>query len=148
MQNRLIKLLLTIAVVIGGVGFIVYSSMGSTQHYKMVSEFMAEPTKYVGKTMRLHGYVESGSIDERIIGQSTKRTFVLEHDGARILVHHDGPVPDTFKDKSEVVARGKVVAVDGQYELDSDEIMAKCPSKYEGLPRDQLLGKGGEKRSF
>ena len=149
MQTRLIKLLLTALVVAGGIGFIVYSSIGSTQYYKMVHEFMEAPDEWTGKNISLHGYVEAGSIVENIEGNLLKRHFVLENSGQSIVVRHDGPVPDTFKDKSEVVAKGRVIkTADGSYELMSEQIMAKCPSKYEGLPEDEHLKRGTKKRVF
>ena len=148
MQRRLVKLIITLAVAACGIGFLVYSSIGHTQYYKTVDELMASPIDSVGKTGRVHGYVESGSIEERIIQQKTVRTFVLENKGKRIMVRHEGPAPDTFKDKSEVVARGKVIEKNGEYSLQATEIMAKCPSKYQGVPVDKELAKSSDKRVF
>ena len=145
MNNRIIKLVLTVAVVAAGVSFLVISSMGSTQYYKMVDELMTEPEPFVGKTMRVHGYVEPGSIVETIEDQKTVRTFVLENKGHSIQMHHDGPVPDTFKDKSEVVAKGTFKKTADGYRFEAIEIMAKCPSKYEGLPEDEKLKKGNSR---
>lgn len=141
MNSRLIKVLLTIAIVTGGTTFLVYSSRGDVQYYKMVDELMAEPGPWQGKTMKVHGYVKAGTIQERIEAQQMVRSFVLENKGHEIHVHHKGPKPDTFKDLSEVVAQGRVVARDGKYVLEADELMAKCPSKYEGAERNRNLGK-------
>ncbi|MEM9488191.1 MAG: cytochrome c maturation protein CcmE [Myxococcota bacterium] len=142
MQSRLIKLIITVSVVAGGIGFLVYSSMGSTQYYKMVDELTADDRNWDGVSLRVHGFVEPGSIDERIVNQNTTRTFVLEHRGKSIKVTHSGPVPDTFKDKSEVVAKGKLIATaDGNYIMEANELMAKCPSKYEGMPIEENFGR-------
>ncbi len=143
MNNRLIKVLLTIAVVVGGITLIVFSSRSDVQYYKMVDELMAEPAAWTGKTLKVHGWVEAGSIHERIEDQQTKRTFVLENKGQRIRVEHHGPKPDTFKDKSEVVAEGRVVEKDGVHVLEAEELMAKCPSKYEGAEANRNAGKQG-----
>ena len=132
MNNRVIKVILTVAIVVGGLSLIVFSSSGDVQYYKMVDELMVSPDDWSGKTLKVHGWVEAGSIDERIEDQQTKRTFTLENKGKRIVVHHTGPKPDTFKDKSEVVAEGRLVERDGVYYLEAEELMAKCPSKYEG----------------
>lgn len=142
MKKNMTKLLVTIAVLIGGTGFLIYSSINDAEYYKMVEEVMAEPDRYEGKTMRIHGYVEAGSIDEKIVNQQTKRTFVLEHKGQSIHVKHEGPAPDTFKDLSEVVANGRLVKNGtGEYVLEATELMAKCPSKYEGAGANKNLGK-------
>lgn len=140
-KNNLTKLLLTVAIIAGGTGFLIYSSISHAEYYKMVDEVMAEPNKYEGKTLRIHGYVEAGSIQEEIVNQQTLRTFVLEHNGKAIHVKHEGPAPDTFKDLSEVVANGRFIETgDGQYVLEATELMAKCPSKYEGAGANKKLG--------
>jgi len=154
MKINVTKWIMTAAVVAAGAGFLIYSSMGHAQYYKMVDELMitegeANPNhvsdEWVGKTMRVHGYVEAGSIDENIVAQKTIRTFTLEHKGKTIKVRHEGPKPDTFKDLSEVVAKGTIVkeTVDGKvvHILEATELMAKCPSKYEGAPGNKNLGK-------
>jgi cytochrome c-type biogenesis protein CcmE len=89
--------------------------------------------------MKVHGYVEPGSIDERVVDQETIRTFVLENNGKRIRVRNKGPKPDSFKDKSEVVAEGKIIEENGEPILVATNLMAKCPSKYEGAPKDKLF---------
>lgn len=150
MKNNVAKILVTVAVIAAGAGFLIYSSMGHAQYYKMVDELMTQPgangeatvsEEWVGKTMRVHGYVEAGSIKEEIVAQKTVRTFILEHKGKTIRVKHEGPKPDTFKDLSEVVAKGKIVKDNGQFVLEATELMAKCPSKYEGAPGNKDLGK-------
>lgn len=145
MNSRLLKVALTIAIVVGGISLIVVSSRGDVQYYKMVDELMpaleSEPEVWTGRTLKVHGHVEAGSIVERIEDQQTKRTFVLESKGQRIRVEHNGPKPDTFKDKSEVVAEGRLVEKDGAYVLEAEELMAKCPSKYEGAETNRNAGK-------
>lgn len=125
------KVLLSVAVVGAGGGMLVYSSLANADYYKHVNEVTAEPQKWQDKSLKVHGFVEAGSIDEKIVGDSTVRTFVLEYEGERIQVRHKGPKPDTFRDLSEVVAQGRLSVEDGKHILVASEIMAKCPSKYE-----------------
>ena len=150
MQNStLAKIALTAAVAVAGLGFIVYSTAGHAEHYRMVDQLMAgDLTQWEGKELKVHGWVESGSIREMIVNQETHRTFVLQVDGKKIRVFNSGPKPDTFKDQSEVVATGHLVAAaqdrklgeslgvalesDLPYVLESSDLMAKCPSKYDG----------------
>ena len=134
-----LKVAITIAILAGVVGFFKYSARGHTSHYKMVDEVMISYGQWLDKPMKVHGWVEAGSIDEKIVDQETTRTFVLEHKGKRILVRNKGPKPDSFRDKSEVVAEGKIVEENGQPVLIADSLMAKCPSKYEGAPREKLF---------
>jgi cytochrome c-type biogenesis protein CcmE len=138
-NGTLSKVALTVAVGIGVVGFFFYSSQGHTSRYKMVDQVMASPEQFAGKPMQIHGWVEVGSIHEEIVAQETHRTFVLENKGQRITVRNSGPKPDSFRDRSEVVAEGKVVMEDGQAILVATNLMAKCPSKYQGASKDKLF---------
>lgn len=131
------KVLLSVAVIAGGGGMLIYSSMAEADYYKHVDEVTAEPDHWVDKHLKIHGFVEPGSIDEKIVGESTVRTFVLEYKGERIHVTHKGPKPDTFRDLAEVVAKGKLVQTEDGPVLEASELMAKCPSKYEAERRDK-----------
>ncbi len=71
---------------------------------------------------RLNGTVVPGSIEQE--GLTT--TFVLTDGTTTIDVATDVAVPDTFKDRSEVVARG---SFDGE-SFHAVEVLAKCPSKF------------------
>ena len=134
-----VKVILSIAVLALVLGFFRYTARGHTSHYKMVDEVMVAWGSWVDKPLKVHGFVEPGSIDEKVIDQQTVRTFVLEHKGKRIKVRNAGPKPDSFKDKSEVVADGKIVEENGEPVLIATNLMAKCPSKYEGAPKDKLF---------
>jgi cytochrome c-type biogenesis protein CcmE len=141
-MDRLTKIFITVAIVIGGAGFLIYSSLAkSAAYYKHVEEVMVTPDQWTNKNLQVHGFVEAGSIKEEIVGQNTHRTFVLHSKGARIRVVNQGPKPDTFKDMAEVVAKGKLVVENGEYVLHADELMAKCPSKYEENQRTRDIGR-------
>lgn len=151
-DSSVAKIALTVMVVVGGLSFFIYKSM-KPQHYKMVDELMADDlSRWEGKEMKVHGWVQAGTIHEKTVGQETRRTFLLQKSGKAIRVFSAGPKPDTFKDQSEVVATGHLVpkgemkAVADQlgvpletaaYVLDSSELMAKCPSKYDGAPSNK-----------
>lgn len=133
------KVVLSVAIALGVVGFFWHSSSSHTGAYKMVDEAVAVAPSWEGKEMKVHGWVQAGTIDEQIVGQEMHRTFVLEHKGAHILVKNIGPKPDTFRDKAEVVASGKLMMEGGQPVLYATDLMAKCPSKYEGAQRDKMF---------
>ncbi len=139
-KQTLVKLLLTTSVIAGGAGFLFYSSTSNAQHYKKVDELMKSPAEWVGREMKVHGWVQPGTIREQVVGQEMHRNFVLQKDGKRIYVTHIGPKPDTFRDQSEVVATGNLVQQkDGTYVFEAKELMAKCPSKYEGARSNKKL---------
>ena len=158
MQNSTIaKIALTAAVATAGVVFFARSASTSTQHYKMVDELLAagDLAQWQDKQMKVHGWVISGSIKEKVVNQETMRTFLLQKSGKKIRVFSKGPKPDTFRDESEVVATGTVVPAasmeliakgldvridsDMPYVVDATDLMAKCPSKYEGAQVNKKL---------
>lgn len=127
------------ASVLAVLGLLWYSARGHTSHYKMVDEVMVAYGEWVDRPLRVHGWVEMGSIDERIVDQETVRTFVLEEKGKRLTVRSRGPKPDAFRDGSEVVAEGKLVLENGAPVFIATALSAKCPSKYEGAHQDRLF---------
>lgn len=160
MKNQtLTKIALTAAVAVGGGGFLVYSSTSHAQHYEMVDKLLDKGLEnFKDKQLKVHGFVEAGSIVEATVNQETRRTFVLQKSGKKIRIFSTGPTPDTFKDQSEVVATGRLLPsadvqkladeicantktnvacpirtdAEQQMVVESTELMAKCPSKYEG----------------
>lgn len=147
----MLKIIATILAIGGAGGILIYSSLSDAQYFVEADEVLAEPDKWLDKKLRVHGYVEAGSIEESIVGQQTTRSFVLFNNGAKILVRNEGPRPDTFKDESEVVAKGKLVKESwsyagstGEYTFAADELMAKCPSKYEEGKQKRATAAGVE----
>jgi cytochrome c-type biogenesis protein CcmE len=158
MQNSTIaKIALSAVVIVGVTAFLARSTASSTEHYFMVDQLMARGDlgQWKDKKMKVHGWVVAGSIKEKIVNQETVRTFVLQKEGKNIVVFSKGPKPDTFKDQSEVVASGLIVpagemvalakaldtplASDMPYVVDAAELMAKCPSKYNGADPNKNL---------
>jgi hypothetical protein len=132
----------------------VESILGRVQHYKMVDELMADDlSRWKGKELKVHGWVDAGSIREQVVDQRVQRTFLLQKAGKKIRVFSAGPRPDTFKDQAEVVVTGHLVLasekrelarslgltleVDHAYVVDASELAAKCPSKYDGVPANK-----------
>ncbi|HPH68877.1 MAG TPA: cytochrome c maturation protein CcmE [Kofleriaceae bacterium] len=115
------------------------------QPYKMVDELMTAPNEYKGKEMKIHGWVEPGSIKKQVVDQESHTTFVLQREGKKVAVTNVGPLPDTFRDQSEVVASGVLKQEGDQYVFVAKELQAKCPSKYEGAQGNKTLSKGEPK---
>ncbi len=113
-------------------------------YYKHVDELLADQAKYGGKTIQVHGFVQPETIQKRV----DKDHGVIEYKfnavncGSTVEVRYAGVVPDTFKDRAEVVVKGKL---DGKI-FHANEISAKCPSKYEAAgaasPANTLCTRG------
>ena len=156
MQNStLLKIVLSAGVAVGGTAFFVKTTLGS-KDYMMVDELMATDVAALdGHELKVHGWVLAGSIKEAVVNQQTIRTFLLQKAGKKIRVFSRGPKPDTFKDQSEVVATGRIVAAttvkdvatelkvnleaDLAYVVEATELQAKCPSKYDGAQANKNL---------
>jgi cytochrome c-type biogenesis protein CcmE len=95
--------------------------------YVRVDEVMVAPDRFVGSEVKLHGYLEIGSIRVRGAGE---RMFTLVENKQSLAVRISGPVPDTLQDRAEVVARGTLRREGGGLVLVASEVMAKCPSTY------------------
>ena len=148
-MRTITKLALTAGVVLGGSAFLISSSISHAEHYRMVDDLVHEGVEGWGDTeLKVHGFVEPGSIAEQVVAHETQRSFVLQLSGSKLRVFHRGPKPDTFKDNAEVVATGRLVrpiemagsakalGVRADAEqvrvLDATDLMAKCPEHYDG----------------
>ena len=130
MRSQLLKILISVVVVGGGVSYLLIStSGGALEYYKHVDEVVPELTKWRGKPLQLHGYVVPGSIQKRLSRESGRLEYKFKevNCGKEIDVFYAGVVPDTFKDGAEVVTKGEI---DGT-SYHCTEVMAKCPSKYQ-----------------
>ena len=135
MRARHIKILATLGVVLGGVSWLAYASLDEGEYYIHVHEVMANPGKWKGKSLQVHGFAVPGTIHEKVIDQRTTRTFDIEYCGMTLPVRHAGIKPDTFKDQAETVITGRLAEENGHWIVQAVEgergISAKCPSKYD-----------------
>ncbi len=155
--TNLAKLAITAAVAGAAIAFRVFSSVAQAQHSLMVDDLVTGGLDGWGDTeLKVHGFVEHGSIVETIMDHELQHAFVLENKGKRIRVFARGPVPDTFKDGAEVVATGHLrrpiqlqpradqmcrykhgppcpLALD-TLALDATDVSAKCPTRYAPTP--------------
>lgn len=111
-------------IVVGLIGMITWATArpGATSFYVTTTELLAAGAPEADTEYRVNGKVLPGSI--QVDGLQT--TFVISDGTTEVTVVTDRPMPDTFRDRSEVVARGI-------YEDDSfvaSEVLAKCPSKF------------------
>lgn len=129
-KKKLVPAILTVVILLGGIGYLFYSSAGEAfEYYKHVDEVMQEPSRWEGKHLQVHGFVVPGSIMKRLDKehQQIEYKFKEVNCGTAIEVRYAGTVPDTFKDRAEVVATG---TLDGST-FKATAISAKCPSKYQ-----------------
>ena len=112
-----------------GIAMVASTLRGTAMVYsKYVDEVTrpAERARWIGRTLRVEGLVVPASIEHRPGTRDFRFRVTRNH--AELPVTYSGIVPDTFRDCAGVTVRG-VLGADGVFR--SDEIVAKCPSKYE-----------------
>ena len=128
MKHKALKILLTTTVLVVALGGLLYSTLSEgTEYYMHVEEVMANPGEWQGKSLQVHGFVVKDSILRK--RDSLEYRFKVQSKGVVLDATYTGIVPDTFKDESEVVLKGRLQ--DGALHVSPNGVMAKCPSKYE-----------------
>lgn len=94
-------------------------------YYKTIQEIQTMGPSVYEKRLRVAGTVAEGSIKRN----GTHVDFQLEEQGRLLPVSYNGTEapPDTFKDKSQALAEGKM-GRDGVFH--AQKLQAKCASKY------------------
>lgn len=110
-----------IAALVVGLVVMAMARPGSTAYYLTTTE-MADLEVQDDQEYRVNGTVASGSIEP----DGLETTFTITDGSTEMQIVTSDPLPDTFKDESEVVARGAYNG--GTFE--ATEVLAKCPSKF------------------
>ena len=123
---------LALAVALGG--WLLWTSFGgSVQAYAGPEELTA------GTTYRLNGLVAEGSPRDaaaRAQSEQGLRFWLVDKEdhSERVRVIYRGSVPDTWKDKRELVLTGELR--DGVFHAERGSMIALCPSKFTDRPGD------------
>ncbi|HEY3132246.1 MAG TPA: cytochrome c maturation protein CcmE [Acidobacteriota bacterium] len=127
MSRGRLKLFIAGAIIIAGVSYLMVKGIkGTTVYYYTLSELMANPALNA-EGVRVSATVAPGSIKKDPSTMSVD--FIMVDGAARIPVHYVGIIPDTFKDKSQVVVEGSLNPQRSAFQAHT--LLAKCPSKYE-----------------
>ena len=125
MRTKALKIALTCVVLAAALGGLMYTTLAEgTEYYIHVDEVMQDPEAWKGKRLQLHGFVA----DLRQRPNSLDYKFNVQFNGKVMTATYTGIVPDTFKNESEVVLKGKLQG-EG-FAVEPNGVMAKCPSKY------------------
>ena len=126
-KKSLVKILVGVLVIGGGVGYFVSQAMQSSwSYYYSVDEFAAQKSAVQNNSLRLAGRVKKGSIERDL--KEMKLDFLLSGADASVPVQYHGVVPDNFEEDREVVVQGRLDAA-GVFR--ADKLMTRCESKYE-----------------
>lgn len=125
-----------------------YTNLAGQQTYRYfdtLDEFLAsDPDSRIGESLRIKGFVTGGSIDRRVGEQQVR--FAIQNapphaagsDDATFSVHYLSlETPDLFQDGAEVVVEGRVESRPVGTVLVADNVLAKCPSKFQAMREEQ-----------
>jgi len=139
---------------------IVSSTQASAQYFLTVDELAKKGDTVLGRELRMSGAVIGDTI--QYDPQSLNLTFTIAHipgdnkeietqgglakvlhdaviDPSRnqVVVIYNGPKPDLLRDEAQAIVTGKL-GEDGTFI--ADELLLKCPTKYEEAVPEQVEG--------
>lgn len=131
------KFLIGALLIVGAVGYLIYTSIQETKvYYFTIDEFLLNQEAMTNTDVRVAGRVQDGSIqwDPAALNLTFRLTPIepgtisVGAIPAGVAVSYQGILPDMF-------AEGRDVIVEGLYtpdqQLVASTIMTSCPSKYE-----------------
>ena len=124
--KTIVKTLIGVIVIGGGVGYFMYQAMQSSwSYYYSVDEFSANTAAVRNTSLRVAGRVKEGTVARDL--QKMLLTFTLAGASSEIPVSFAGTIPDNFAEDIEVVVEGRL---DTSGSFQADRLMTKCESKY------------------
>jgi cytochrome c-type biogenesis protein CcmE len=141
---------------------IISSTKASAQYFLTVDELAAKGNSVQNRDIRISGAVIGDSIkydpqtltltftvanipgDNKVIEQqgglaAVLKAAVLDPSRKRLTVTYVGPKPDLLRDQAQAIMTGKV-GQDGVFQ--ADELLLKCPTKYEDAVPAQVQQNG------
>ncbi|GBE13985.1 MAG TPA: cytochrome c maturation protein CcmE [Proteobacteria bacterium] len=124
------RTLLVIFLVLGGVGYLIFSGVSETGvYYRTVSEVLDQLKAKDSGPIRVSGEVVDNTIDYNQTDMLLSFAIRDPKDSSKtIRAVYKGVAPDAFKADIEVVLEGKYDRANNT--LHATMLLAKCPSKY------------------
>ncbi len=116
-------------VAVVAIGFLVFDGLNAETYFFDVDVAVERGDDLIGETIRVRGTVEPGSYAGS--DGNINNRFRISEQGVSMTVVYHRALPDTFQEESEIVAQGRL---DEDFVLHADEVLVKCPSRYEGAP--------------
>lgn len=106
--------------------YLAYDSLTTyVNPYIAIGQIVRSPEKYSGKNVQVIGVADLDSVANQGEGVVS---FDITAEGERISVVYRGTMPQNFDQSEQVVVIG---TVNEAGTLESEQILVKCPSKYE-----------------
>lgn len=148
--------------ILGAVVFLIWSSTAANSEYFLtIDELNAKGESIVDRNLRLTGAVLGDSIqydaetltltfeiahvpgDQELVNDEgglaeALHLAVMDPSRARVTVKYIGPLPDLLRHEAQAIVTGKL-GEDGVFH--ADELLLKCPTKYEDAVPEQAASK-------
>ena len=129
-MNTYTKFGALMAIIVGTLAWLAVGGVNDSKtYYNTVAELDQMDDGAKTKRLRVAGDVAPGSIVRR--GKEVEFLLTQESKQLKVVYNGSDPLPDTFRDRAQAVADGKL-GPDGVFV--ANRIQAKCASKYEGKP--------------
>jgi cytochrome c-type biogenesis protein CcmE len=134
-RKRPVMAILVLVVVLAAGGVVVAKFLTSAiDYYCNVDEIGHKSGCDVGRTLRVQGIVEKGSV-----ASSPNRTdFVIRFNGVSMPVQLDGEPGGVFKECVPVVVSGRVDNSSGSDVFLGDTVLVKHDNKYDSANKDRV----------
>ncbi len=123
-QKRLTLVVVGVALLGGAVALVLSAFQQNLVFFHTPTE-VAEGKAPSGRTFRIGGMVEDGSIQRAADGLTVH--FVITDTAKSIPVAYKGPLPDLFKEGKGAVVQG---AIDANGQFNASEVLAKHDENY------------------
>ena len=129
-MGRQLKFLAGIAIIVGTIGFLVWTAVDQTKMYMItVSEFLTEGQAYANSTVRIAGKVAPASMKWDGTKRDLQFTIVdMAGQPGEVKVHYSGLLPDMFAEGRDVVVEGPWTDASP---FEARTVLTSCPSKYQ-----------------
>lgn len=148
--------------ILGAVVFLIWSSLNATSEYFLtVNELNEKGSSIVDRNLRVSGAVLGDSIQydaanliltfevAHVPGDNAEiealgglaevlHQAVIDPSRERMKVVYEGPMPDLLRNEAQAIMTGHLGA-DGIFY--ADELLLKCPTKYEEAVPEQVVNK-------
>jgi cytochrome c-type biogenesis protein CcmE len=117
---------------VGAVLVVAFLAYGTTSFKSNLTPYVsfAEAASSARKVQVAGGLVENST--EYLDESQELRFTIVEEDGDTLVVHYDGIKPGNFEEAVQIVAVGSY----GDGVFHAEQLLVKCPSKYQGLEDD------------
>jgi cytochrome c-type biogenesis protein CcmE len=121
-----VKVLVGVIVIGGGIGYFMWQAMQSSwSYYYSVDDFAKQKSIAQSHSFRIAGRVKKNSVERDL--KEMKLSFLLSGSDTSVPIIYKGVVPDNFAEDREVVVQGRL---DTNGIFQADMLMTRCESKY------------------